>query len=89
MDFLSFAFDLVAAEMNIPREDFHMLERKLRIERGGDRHYIASALAMEVQERHAAIWAAFKKGQTSREIAECLGISQRRVNQIISGRPMP
>lgn len=89
MDFLSFAFDLVAAEMNIPREDFHALERKLRIERGGDRHYIASALAMEVQERHAAIWAAFRKGQTPREISELLGISQRRVQQVIARTPMP
>ena len=54
MDFLAFALDLVAAEMNIPRENFQPLERKLRLERGGDRHYIASAVAMEVQERHAA-----------------------------------
>lgn len=89
MDFLSFAFDLIAAEMNIPRENFQSLERKLRIERGGDRYYIASAMAMEVQERHAAIWAGFRKGQTPREISECLGISQRRVQQIIARTPMP
>lgn len=89
VDFLAFALDLVAAEMNIPRENFQPLERKLRLERGGDRHYIASAVAMEVQERHAAIWDAFKKGQTPRQISECLGISQRRVQQIIARTPMP
>ena len=89
MDFLAFARDLVAAEMYIPRENFQPLERKLRLERGGDRHYIASAVAMEVQERHAAIWDAFKKGQTPRQISECLGISQRRVQQIIARTPMP
>jgi DNA-binding NarL/FixJ family response regulator len=89
MDILALTFDLVAAEMNIPRENFQPLERKLRQERGGDRHYIASVDAMEVQERHAAIWAAFRKGQTPREIAECLGLSQRRVQQIIARTPMP
>ena len=89
MDFLAFALDLVAAEMNIPRETLQPLERKLRIEQGGDRHYIASALAMEVQERHAAIFSALKKGQTPREISECLGISQRRVQQVIARTPMP
>ena len=89
MDFLAFALDLIAAETNTPREQFKSLERKLRVEHGGDRHYIASALAMEVQDRHAAVWAGFRKGQTPREIAECLGLSQRRVQQIIARTPMP
>lgn len=89
MDFLAFALDLIAAETNIPREQFKSLERKLRVEHGGDRHYIASALAMEVQERHAAVWAGLRKGQTPREISECTGLSPRRVQQIIARTPMP
>jgi phage terminase large subunit GpA-like protein len=55
MDFLSFALDLVAAEMKLPREHLRPLERKIRQEQGGDRHYIVSVAAMNCQERHAAI----------------------------------
>ena len=54
MDFLSFALDLVAAEMQLPREHLRPLERKIRQEQGGDRHYIVSVAAMNCQERHAA-----------------------------------
>ena len=62
MDFLSFALDLVAAEMKLPREHLRPLERKIRQEQGGDRHYIVSVAAMNCQERHAAIRAARAAG---------------------------
>lgn len=89
MDFLSFSLDLVAAEMNIPRADLVALEMKIREDKGKDRHYIASAAAMRENDRVRMVFEAFRQGVNTREIAERVGISQRRVQQIIARTPMP
>ncbi len=82
MDFLSFALDLVAAEMQLPREHLRPLERKIRQEQGGDRHYIVSVAAMNCQERHAAIRAARAAGLSAAEVAERLGVSRQHVYRV-------
>lgn len=82
MDFLSFALDLVAAEMKLPREHLRPLERRIRFEQGGDRHYIASVAAMNCQERHAAIRAARAAGLSAAEVAERLGVSRQHVYRV-------
>ena len=82
MDFLSFALDLVAAEMKLPRENLRPLERKIRQEQGGDRRYIVSVAAMNCQERHAAIRAARAAGLSAAEVAERLGVSRQHVYRV-------
>ncbi|MBP6708889.1 MAG: helix-turn-helix domain-containing protein [Candidatus Accumulibacter sp.] len=82
MDLLSFALDLVAAEVGIPREHLRSLERQIRQEQGGDRHYIASVAAMDCQERHAAIRAARASGLSAAEVAERLGVSRQHVYRV-------
>jgi hypothetical protein len=54
-DFLSFALDMVAAEMGIDRQSLSPLERKIRQQQGGDRHYIGSTAALDCMARHDAI----------------------------------
>ena len=82
MDFLSFALDLIAAEAGIDRERLRPLERRIRFEQGGDRHYIASVAAMNCQERHAAIRAARASGLSAAEVAERLGVSRQHVYRV-------
>jgi len=90
IDFLAFALDCVAAEMKIARADLIPIERRLRIEQGGDRHYIASAAALEFQEKSQRVIALARDGVPSIEIAERIGITKRRVNQILAmGSALP
>lgn len=82
MDLLSIALDLVAAEVGIPREHLRPLERQIRQEQGGNRHYIASVAAMDCQERHAAIRAARASGLSAAEVAERMGVSRQHVYRV-------
>ena len=82
MDLLSFSLDLVAAEVGIPREHLRPLERQIRQEQGGDRHYIASVAAMDCQERHAAIRAARASGLSAAEVAKRMGVSRQHVYRV-------
>ena len=91
MDFLARLLDTVAAHLAIPRERLDEIDRQVRIEAGGDRHYIASITALECQHRADLIRRLAESSVGSAQIAERVGLSQRRVNQIlsISGRPAP
>ena len=68
--------------MKLPREHLRPLERKIRQEQGGDRHYIVSVAAMNCQERHAAIRAARAAGLSAAEVAERLGVSRQHVYRV-------
>lgn len=83
MDILSFSLDLIAAEMGIPRDHLRPLERRIRQEQGGDRHYIASVAALECQERHAAIRLAMDSGRSVAEVAERFGVSRQHVYRVL------
>lgn len=85
-DFLTFALDMVAAEMGINREILRPIERKIRHDQGGDQHYIASAAALEIADRHAAIRAAVAAGATASAAAARFGISRQHVYRIIPDR---
>lgn len=89
MDFLSRAYDLVAAELGIDRALLQPLELRIRQVEGKDRHYIASAAAYRDEERVRNVFAGLRMGCTTREIAEREGISQRRVQQILARIQMP
>ena len=82
MDFLSFALDCVAAEAGIDRAALRPIERTIRQEQGGDRHYIASTAALDHAERRAAMLQALAAGATPPQVAERFGISRQRVHQI-------
>lgn len=82
MDLLSFALDLVAAEIEIERDRLRPLERKIRHEQGGDRHYIASVAALDCQELHAAVRAGLASGLSAAAAAERFGVSRQHVYRI-------
>lgn len=85
MDFLTFALDLVAAEAGIDRSVLRPLERRIRLEQGGDRHYIGSTAALDHAERRAAVLAALEAGATPPQVADRFGVSRQRVYQIKAG----
>lgn len=92
MDILERAFLMVQAELG--PEVFNdsarlRLSLCLRQEAGGDRHYIASAAALETQKRRSEIFKAFREGLATSIIAERTGLTKRRVNQILAGSPLP
>jgi DNA invertase Pin-like site-specific DNA recombinase len=82
MDFLSFALDLVSAETGIARENLWPLEKRIRIEQGGDRHYIASVQALDCLQKHAAIRAAVAAGAPASAVAERFGVTRQHVYRI-------
>ncbi len=84
MDFLGFALDLIAAEMGMDRAALTPLERRIRHEQGGDRHYIASATALACQERHKAIRVALSAGAGVQQVAERFGVSRQHVYRIVA-----
>ncbi len=84
MDILSFALDLVAAEMGMDRALLSSLERKVRTEQGGCEHYIASGAAQARAERDAHILRLLRDHPdlSSEQIGERVGLSGARVRQI-------
>jgi len=87
MDFLSFALDLVAAEMKLPREHLRPLERKIRQEQGGDRHYIVSVQALDCLQKHDAMRAALAAGASASAVAERFGVSRQHVYRVARVSP--
>lgn len=79
MDILSFALDCVAAETGMDRAALRPLERRIRQEQGGDRHYIGSTWAMDTSERHATILRALASGATPAQVAERVGVSRQAI----------
>ena len=86
-DFLTFALDLVADEMGINREILRPIERKIRHDQGGDMRYIASNMAVELAEKHAAIRAAIAAGTTVSAAVERFGMSRQSIHRLYTGRP--
>ncbi len=84
MDILSFALDLVAAEIGIARDRLQPLERKIRREQGGDRHYIASAQALDCLQKHESIRAAVAAGAPASAVADRFGVTRQHVYRITS-----
>jgi len=82
-DFLSFALDMVAAEMGIDRQSLSPLERRIRHEQGGDRHYIGSTAALDCMARHDAIRQALASGASVPAVAERFGLSRQAVYRIL------
>lgn len=92
MDILDHIADYICAELG---DDIFTDDRRadfllnFRTNYGKDRHYIASAAAHRETEQIEKIFAAFRAGLGSREIAERIGISQRTVQRVIARHPMP
>ena len=70
--------DFIAAETGIDRALLATLDEKLRVEVGGDRHYIASNAARRCQQRRADIIKAIDAGTPVASVAERFGISRQR-----------
>jgi len=87
MDFLSFALDLIAAETGIARENLRPLERRIRFEQGGDRHYIASVQALDCLQKHDAMRAALAAGASASAVAERFGVARQHVYRVAKMRP--
>lgn len=92
MDILDHIADYIKAELGADiftdarRETFLV---NFRMQYGKDRHYVYSLAAMTETERMRQIFAAFRQGLSTREISERVGVSQRRVQQVIARTPMP
>lgn len=92
MDILDHIADYLRAELgddiftDASREHFLV---NFRMQYGKDRHYVYSLAAKHETERVRAIFAAFREGLSTRDIAERVGVSQRRVQQVIARTPMP
>jgi hypothetical protein len=92
MDILDHIADYIKAELGA---DIFTDDRRaaflvnFRLQYGKDRHYVHSLAAQQQQERLLRIFAAFRSGMLPRDIAGALGISERRVQQIIATTPMP
>lgn len=92
MDILDHIADYIRAELGDDiftdqKREFFLLN--FRMQYGKDRHYVYSMAAKTETDRIAAIFKAFREGLPTREIAERVGISQRRVQQVIARTPMP
>lgn len=92
MDILDHIADYIRAELGDDiftegrREAFMM---QFRLEYGKDRHYVYSLAAKAETDRMRAIFAGLRAGLTTREIADRVGVTQRRVQQVIARTPMP
>ena len=92
MDILDHIADYIRAELGDDifteqKREFFLLS--FRMQYGKDRHYVYSTAAKTETDRIAAIFKAFREGLPSREIAERVGCTHRRVNQILSTVKMP
>jgi hypothetical protein len=92
MDILDHIADYIRAELGddifteARRDDFLV---QFRLQYGKDRHYVYSLAAKAETDRVRAIFSGLRAGLSSREIAARVGITQRRVNQILATVPMP
>lgn len=89
MDFLSRLLDAVATHLEIPRETLDAIEYETRMTHGKEQQYIVSTNAIDQQKRQRDVFAYFRQGCSTAVIAERLGMTQRRVQQIIARNPMP
>lgn len=74
---------MVAAEIGIDRRSLVPLERRIRHEQGGDRHYIGSTAALDCIARHEAIREAIAAGASVPSVAERFGLSKQAVYRIL------
>lgn len=92
MDILDHIAEYIKAELGADiftesrRETFLV---NFRLQYGKDRHYVYSLAAKTETDRVRLIFHAFREGLSTREIAERVGVSQRRVQQVIARTPMP
>lgn len=89
MDILSQILDLIEIEYPAATQDRAKLERIIRTNFGGDRHYIASTAALDRQERDAEVQRLVAEGLNSEVIAARLGLTGQRVRQIRAANAMP
>lgn len=87
MDILDHIADYIKAELGADiftdarREDFLV---NFRLQYGKDRHYVYSLDGFLHERRVREVFTAFRAGLTPREISERVGVSKRRVNQILA-----
>ena len=74
MDILSQILDLIETEYPNATQDRAKLERIIRTNFGGDRHYIASVAALDRLERDAEVQRLLGEGMTYSQVAERTGI---------------
>lgn len=86
MDILSQILDLIETEYPNATQDRAKLERIIRINFGGDRHYIASVAALDRQERDAEVQRLLGEGLTYSQVAERTGIPRGSL-AYIAARP--
>jgi DNA-binding NarL/FixJ family response regulator len=92
MDILERTLLMVQAELGpeiFSDEKRLRLSLQIRRDEGGDRHYVASAAALDCQIHKKQVFHALREGMSVRQIAAQVGISRRRVNQILAGSVLP
>jgi len=91
MDILDYILQItteVIGPESVTPEKRAVINTIVRLEKGKDRHYLYSAAALRHQQRTEQIFECLRSGLSTREIAERIGVSHRRVNQIVSTVPM-
>jgi DNA-binding NarL/FixJ family response regulator len=92
MDILDYILQVTIAEIgeaHFTPEKRKKIIHTVRLNKGKDKHYLHSIDAERYSERVEAIFSALRKGATPREIAERVGLTHQRVNQIIATVKMP
>jgi len=88
MDILNKALDLIQSELGddiFTDEKRELFERQFRFDHGGDRHYIASANAMAVTQKHQEVRRLIRQGLGNTAISERIGITRQQVWNIRQG----
>lgn len=84
MDILSQILEIIEKEHPGITDDRPRLERLIRINCGGDQHYIASAAALDRQRRDADIRRAYEKNIPVSDLARRHGLTPRQVRNIVA-----
>lgn len=90
MDIIDRIFDKFLSEFcpEVTEADADKVKACIRQEEGGQRHYAYSLHAANTLSRERQVFQAMRDGLNTAQIAERLGLSQRRIQQIIARTPL-
>ena len=72
----------------ITEAELEAFKQQLRLDEGGQKHYAYSLAAAKSVARDKTVFGLMQQGLNTAQIAERLGVTQRRVQQIIARTPL-
>ena len=90
MDIIDRVIEKFVASFNpeITEAELEEFKQQLRQEEGGQKHYAYSLAAAKSVARDKTVFGLMQQGLNTAQIAERLGVTQRRVQQIIARTPL-